>query len=143
MLGYFLHEPESIFPLHGIFHSLILGCLLTGCFLWGLEAGTRSSAGFVEQLSGPDFGLSVFYLSCFLSCISVSLHSPHHLYHQTSVRCFCLYRLLVRIWTGLLRFHLLQECCNFFRELLFCAKVTKNRTYFLDISLHPLHSSLV
>lgn len=49
-------------------------------------------------------------------------------------------------WSGFGLVCFVFICCKSvatFLELLFCAKVTKNRTYFLDISLHPLHSSLV
>lgn len=36
-MGVYSRERASIFPRCGIFHSLILSCLLTACFLWGLD----------------------------------------------------------------------------------------------------------
>lgn len=91
-------EPASIFPLGGIFHSLILSCLLTACFLWGLDLELGALQGLCSSFAGVFWSLSVFICSVPVMFAGFSVSclcppSPTPSAPLFPLKCVCLYTL--------------------------------------------------
>lgn len=80
------------FPLYGIFHSLILSCLLTACFLWGLELELGALQGLYSSLADL-FWFICLYLFCARNvcgffCLCLCPPSPLLLSHSFQLNVF-------------------------------------------------------